>query len=257
MEAAILALLDKPGPKQIIFLTVWDLLKARRKNHFGECVRNADLVLPVSRSILRGAAFLGRTPLLRYNPFSTVISILSILETHFKSLYLLGGKKKRLLEAERNIKGTFKNLHILGRFIGHYKKTMEDNVVTAINKAAPSLVLVADRAPDRLCWAYKRRNKLSGGIYLYYPEAIAVFSKAKKHISQEDFDKGMEMWFAIAKNPFKVFLIFPYLRYSLLLLGEKLFGARKTDEKNRKNEKNKNNPENNIEENEDGKEELL
>jgi N-acetylglucosaminyldiphosphoundecaprenol N-acetyl-beta-D-mannosaminyltransferase len=251
MEATIFTLLEKPGPKQIIFLSVWDFLKARRKNNFGECVRTADLVLPVSKSILRGAAFLGYPPLLRYNPFATVISILSILETHFKSLYLLGGRKKKLLEAERNLKGTFRNLHVLGRFIGHYKKTMEDSVVTAINKATPSLVLVAERVPDRLCWAFKRRNKLSAGIYLYYPEAIAVFSKAKKHISQDAFDKGMEMWFAITKNPFKVFLIFPYLHYLLLLLGEKLFRSRKSDEKITVDEKKNN------EEIEDGKEELL
>ena len=44
LEAAILELLAKPGTKQIIFLSVWDLLKARRKNDFSECVKNADLV---------------------------------------------------------------------------------------------------------------------------------------------------------------------------------------------------------------------
>ena len=34
LEAAVLELLAKPGTKQIVFLSVWDLLKARRKGVF-------------------------------------------------------------------------------------------------------------------------------------------------------------------------------------------------------------------------------
>ena len=57
MENEILELLAKPGTKQIIFLSIWDLLKARRRGDFSDCVKNADLILPVSKSILKGAKF--------------------------------------------------------------------------------------------------------------------------------------------------------------------------------------------------------
>ena len=36
LENEILELLAKPGTKQIIFLSVWDLLKARHKGDFAE-----------------------------------------------------------------------------------------------------------------------------------------------------------------------------------------------------------------------------
>ena len=45
MENEILELLAKPGTKQIIFLSIWDLLKARRRGDFADCVKNADLIL--------------------------------------------------------------------------------------------------------------------------------------------------------------------------------------------------------------------
>ena len=51
LETEILELLAKPGTKQIVFLNIWGLLKARRKNDFAECVKNADLIIlddPVS-----------------------------------------------------------------------------------------------------------------------------------------------------------------------------------------------------------------
>ena len=52
LEAAVLELLAKPGTKQIVFLSVWDLLKARRKGDFAECVNNAPaLIADAPRSI--------------------------------------------------------------------------------------------------------------------------------------------------------------------------------------------------------------
>ena len=36
-ENEILELLARPGAKQIVFLSVWGLLKARGKNNFAEC----------------------------------------------------------------------------------------------------------------------------------------------------------------------------------------------------------------------------
>ncbi len=36
MEHEILALLEKPGTKQIVFLSVWDLLKARKNQKLNE-----------------------------------------------------------------------------------------------------------------------------------------------------------------------------------------------------------------------------
>ena len=52
LEAAILELLAKPGTKQIVFLSIWNLLKARHKGVYSECIKNADLIIPVSKSIL-------------------------------------------------------------------------------------------------------------------------------------------------------------------------------------------------------------
>ncbi|MDR3284338.1 MAG: WecB/TagA/CpsF family glycosyltransferase [Treponema sp.] len=230
LEAVILSLLQKPGAKQIVFLTVWDLLKARRKNSFGECIRGADLVLPISKSIVKGAAFLKKTKPVRYNPFTTMLTTLTILEAHYKSFYLLGGRKKQLQIAAQNIRQTYPALQIVGRHAGYYPKSAENDLVTAISKASPSLVIMSDGVPDKVCWAYCRRNKFSSSIFIYYPEVVGIFSKAKKRIPNETFDKGWEIWREIFKNPFKIFLIFPYMKYKLLLLGYRLFKREKTQE---------------------------
>ena len=81
IESQILEILAKPGTNQIVFLSIWDLLKAKnKKSNFKQCLESADLILPISKSILMGAKFLKLNVPIRYNPFSATISILSIME---------------------------------------------------------------------------------------------------------------------------------------------------------------------------------
>lgn len=223
LEGEVLELLAKPGTKQIVFLSVWNLLKARGHNDYAECVQHADLVLPVSKSILWAAKFLHKSIPVRYNPFSAVIEILSVLENHFKSVYLLGSRKTTLQKAESNVHATFPELKIVGRYVGFYPKTSEQDVVEAIFKASPSLVLVSEGIKEKDCWAYRRRNQFKSSIFLYYRDALGIFSERIKRVDEKVFASGGEIFAEIAHDPVKIFLIFPFLRYILTVVWYRLF----------------------------------
>lgn len=222
LEPTILELLAKPGTKQIVFLSVWNLLKARQQGDYAECIRNADLIIPVSRSILRGARFLKQPVPVRYNPFSAVIDILSVLESHYKSLYLLGSRKSMLQSAESNVHATFPRLQIVGRYVGYYPKAVEKDVIQAIYKSSPSLALLCDGIREKDVWAYHRRNQFSSSIFLYYHDAIGIFSERINRVSENTFNHGNEIWMEIIHNPLKIFLFFPYLWYNILLVWYRL-----------------------------------
>lgn len=223
LEKEILEILAKPGTKQIVFLSIWKLLKATHKGDMADCVKNADLIIPISKSILRGAKFLKKEVPNRYNPFEMVIRVLSILESHFKTTYLLGSYKKTLVKAEKNIRDTFPSLRIVGRYVGYYPKQIENDIISAIFKSQPSLVLISDGIKEKDCWAYKRRNRFSSSIFLYYKDSFGIFSERVKRIDEKTFNKGNEFWIELFHNPFKIFLIFPLLWYLILLVFYKLF----------------------------------
>ncbi|NLC93750.1 MAG: WecB/TagA/CpsF family glycosyltransferase [Treponema sp.] len=223
LEKEILEILAKPGTKQIVFLSIWKLLKATHKGDMADCVKNADLIIPISKSILRGAKFLKKEVPNRYNPFEMVIRVLSILESHFKTTYLLGSYKKTLVKAENNIRDTFPSLRIVGRYVGYYPKQIENDIISAIFKSQPSLVLISDGIKEKDCWAYKRRNRFSSSIFLYYKDSFGIFSERVKRIDEKTFNKGNEFWIELFHNPFKIFLIFPLLWYLILLVFYKLF----------------------------------
>lgn len=212
---------------QVCFVSIWDILRARSNPEYLNCLKKAALVLPTSKSIIRGGKFLKLPPFFRYNPFSTIIHILGELDKNYASLYLLGGRKQILLTSEKNVKATFPHIHIMGRFVGYYPKALETDILTAINKATPALVLLSDGIKGRQMWAYRRRAQFKQGLFLYYKDAFRIFAKRKKKISNESFEKGFEIWQEILRNPFKIFYIIPFMGYLVVLLWYRCFKIHK------------------------------
>ncbi|HUH43802.1 MAG TPA: WecB/TagA/CpsF family glycosyltransferase [Treponemataceae bacterium] len=208
---------------QICFVSIWDILKARSNPEYLNCLKEAALVLPTSKSIIKGLSFLKYPQVARYNPFPTIIHLLGELDKNYASLYLLGGRKQVLLTSEKNLRKTFPYIHVVGRFVGYYPKSMETDIITAIKKTSPSLVLLSDGIKGRHLWFYRKRKQFNQGLFLYYKDAFRIFSKRKKRVSNATFEKGFEMWYEIIRNPLKVFLIFPYIGYLVILLWYRCF----------------------------------
>ena len=219
----IMEISQKDGSTQICFVTIWDILKARMNQDYMNCLKNSSLVIPISKSILKGASFLKLEVPTRYNPFKAVISIMNALDKNYRTLYMLGSRRESLMAAERNVRATFSGLRIVGRYVGYYPKTSEADIIEAIYKASPSLTLLSDGVSGGDMWYYRRRKKFVTGIFLYYKDCFGIFSKRKRRVSENLFNKGLELLPEIVRNPFKIFLIFPYLWYLIVLLWYKIF----------------------------------
>ena len=223
LEPLILDLLAREGPQHIMFVSMLDVLRARHRGEFRNMVLKASLVIPTSKSLIRGARFLRKKVPARYQPFSLIIDILGVLEKYYKSLYLLGAQHRSLLQAERNVHSTFPKLSIVGRFAGYYHKNMERNIQIAIVKAHPSLVIVGEGVPGGQRWIHRNRSKLHNGIFIWNSDVIDIFSDRKRRVSERTFECGMEYFPQILKNPLRFFRIFQYLWYNILLLYYRLF----------------------------------
>ncbi len=223
LEPVILDLLARDGPQHIMFMSLWDVLRARHRGEFRAMVLKAALVIPTSRSIINGARFLKKKVPVRYQPFTLIIGILGVLEKYYKSLYLFGAQQRSLIQAERNVRSTFPKLSIVGRFAGYYHKTMERNILTAIVKAHPSLVIVSAGVPSNQKWIHRNRSKLHNGIFIWNADVIDIFSERKRRVSEKTFNRGLEYFPLILKNPLRIFRIFQYLWYNVLVLFYRLF----------------------------------
>ena len=209
--------------RNIVLLSLWDLLRARRNGEYRNYVLNAALVIPISKSLVSGARFLTGQKLIRYMPFNFVVSLLTLLERKEQTVYLLGGGAHVLRRAERNIRSTFPRLGIVGRCPGSVRKQEEPAVMEAIRKVSPSLLLVSKGVRGEELWIARNSVRLNSGFRLWCSDLFDVFAEKRRRPSDAVFEKGLESIGFCFRHPLKFFRIFPYFRYKMLLLGYKIF----------------------------------
>jgi N-acetylglucosaminyldiphosphoundecaprenol N-acetyl-beta-D-mannosaminyltransferase len=223
LSSVVYDLLKEEKEHNIVLLSLWDLLRARRNNEYRSYVIRASIIIPISKSLISGIKFLTGKKAFRYMPFDFVVSLLTTLEDREHSCYLLGGKTKILMKTEKNIRQTFPKLRIVGRFPGSFKRHEENTIIKAIKKASPSLLLVGKGVRGRERWIARNNISLGNGMRLWCSDIFDVFAEKKKHPSRGAFDLGLEWVGYCFQNPLKFFRIFPYFYYKLLLLIYKIF----------------------------------
>jgi N-acetylglucosaminyldiphosphoundecaprenol N-acetyl-beta-D-mannosaminyltransferase len=209
--------------RNIVLLSLWDLMRARRNNEYRDYLVNAAMVIPISKSLVSGAKLLtGKGPV-RYMPFNFTISLLSILEKKGSSLFLLGGGTLVLKKAEKNLRSTFPQLNIVGRCDGKTYRMDEAAVIEAIRKSSPDLLLVGSGVREKELWIAKNSSNLNSGFRLWCSDLFDVIAEKRKRPSEAVFERGLESIGFCLRSPLKFFRIFVYLYYNLLLLYSRLF----------------------------------
>jgi N-acetylglucosaminyldiphosphoundecaprenol N-acetyl-beta-D-mannosaminyltransferase len=207
----------------IVLLSVWDLLKARRNSEYREYLFSAVIIIPISKCLVTGVKFLTGKQVFRYMPFNFIISLLSILEKHEYPLYLLGGSNKILRKAEKNIHLTFPLLKIVGRWGGKIRRQEEPTVIEAIRKSSPSLLLAGKGIRGKELWIRKNQERLNWGFRLWCSDLFDVFAEKKRRPSDAVFNHGLEGIGYCFSNPLKFFRVFQLFYYNMLLVTHKLF----------------------------------
>ncbi|MFP4113117.1 MAG: WecB/TagA/CpsF family glycosyltransferase [Spirochaetota bacterium] len=223
LSSAIDDLVAKDGVAQIALIRWWDFMRARRDRSYRACLRDADLVIPVSKSIVFAARFLRRRRPHRYMPFDFVIRVLGALEQRSRSVYLLGGSAPALRTVEQNLRETFPGLRFVGRYTGYYGKHVEPDIITAIRKANPDFVLVGAGAPGGDRWVARHRSRLSPSVFLYSSEVFDIFSERRARGSRTAFKRGLDFVPDLLRRPWRGLRLFVYLWFLLTLGIFKLF----------------------------------
>jgi len=212
------------GRHQVVLINFFDLMRARRSKDYRKTLAEASLVLPTSGSIIGGVKFLSKTGAYRYRPFDFVIRILGIMEKYNKTLYLMGGKQQSLQTVYSNMRTSFPGLNIVGRYTGYYSAAVEENILLAIKKASPALLLGGDGLKGRDKWLNTHMDSFNPGIYLCCSECFSIFSGKKKKGSRKSWESGTEIIPEVLKNPLKIFRLFIRLYYLILLLIYRISG---------------------------------
>ena len=197
-------------------------MKARGNSEFARAVQNATLVIPTSKRIVKAARFLKLPQPIRYMPFTFVIKLLGALEKSRNTLYIAGMKPSGLNIVSGNLRDSFPGLRIVGRCAGYFKPSAEEDIILAIKKAAPSLLLCGNGIPGKDKWIFRNMKKFNSGLFLWCGDCFDIFSGKKDRLSKEKWEGSAYWFFKALKQPWKIWKLFRYFFYLMLLLVEKI-----------------------------------
>ena len=224
LPAAIESFYSLEDNRQVHLLDFHELMRARHNSERRRAINEAALVIPVSRKITRAARFLKKDipPFRGTYPF--IIRLLGILEQKNKSAYLLGTSMKDVRQAESTLRATFPGLQIVGRYASRFSGVGEDDVVTAIKKSSPTLLLAGKGLKGRHLWISRKRKDFSPGLSIYEETCYDVFSGRKPKPDDRAGSRMMRGFFGSLVRPWRFLRIFRYLLFYILLLVARIRG---------------------------------
>ncbi|MCL2705095.1 MAG: WecB/TagA/CpsF family glycosyltransferase [Spirochaetaceae bacterium] len=223
LEARVKELLADEKKHHIIFLSLRDLVMAKFKSELRTSIETASLILPTSSRICFGAKFLKRAYIpQKIYTFEFIIKLLGAIENNGKSVYLLGEKRNVLQITESNIKSSFPGLNIVGRCTGFFPKEMENNIITAIKKSSPTLLLAGTGLRGKRYWITRHKSFFNPGISLWVDNAFDIFVGKKSKPARTTGGIFVEKIGKLIKNPLRIFNLFIYFLYFILMLYYKI-----------------------------------
>ncbi len=214
---------EREGRHHVVLLTTEALMRARRNRLYHKTLKEASLVVPVSLGLQRAATFLEKPRVEAQLTFRFVIRLLGLLEERNASYYLLGLRRKHLLRVEENLRLTFPGLRLVGRHPGYYSQDRESDIVTAIRKAAPDLVLIGSGIRGGDEWVRAHKRSFSPGIYLCVPGVLEVFADVRRKPAATRAGRMMRRVGGLLTHPWRITKAFLFLWFGILLVGFRLF----------------------------------
>jgi N-acetylglucosaminyldiphosphoundecaprenol N-acetyl-beta-D-mannosaminyltransferase len=222
IDNVLASLLSGNEARQVVFVSLWDLLRARRNKRYGRMLREAALVVPTSGSIRRAARFLKKPEPSVCRPFEFVIRLLGALERRSGSLYILGLNRKSVQVADANLRLTYPGLRLVGRHPGYFGKDREKDIEVAIRKAAPDVLLAGSGVPSGDRWLFEHRQNLGAGARLWAPDVLDIVVGRRRRPAEGFSGLLGRMTRAILGKPWTIFRLFLVPWFLLLLLAHRM-----------------------------------
>ena len=223
VEQIVERLLEDGKTHHIMLISLKDLLRARFNTELRNNIESAALVLPISESLCKGAEMLKRAHIPQlYFPFDFILKLLGVIEKKGKTVYLAGGKRGVLQITESNIRTSYPGLNIVGRCTGFFPKEMEKNIITAIKKSSPALLLAGTGLPGGRFWITRNKAFFNPGISIWTGKSFDIFAGKRKRPAKTSGARMSEKLAKTCRNPMKFFNLFIYLWYYLLILVYKI-----------------------------------
>ena len=217
---------EKPQAQQIVLLSWWGLVKAITRWEYRTIVQKAVLVVPTSYLLTLGVRITRQAAINITTSFEFAVKLLAALENNKLSLALLGMEVDDIVRVEENIRNTYPELRVLGRFSGYFDAKQEQAILTAVRKASPDCLFIGHGLIDNEGWPYRIKHNINPAILFWSSEAMGVLAKKRNRPPSSRTKRMFAIIGTYIRKPWRLYRFPVFLVYFFTLAGKRIF-ARK------------------------------
>lgn len=136
-------------------------------------------------------------------------------------VFLLGAKEEILIKCKEKIKESYDGIDIVGSNNGFFDLDNCDDLIEKINESKADILLVAMGAPRQEVFIEKYKDKLCCKIFMGVGGSFDVFAGNVNRAPQFMINIGMEWFYRVAKEPWRIKRLGSIPKFLVLSLKER------------------------------------
>ncbi|WP_288679258.1 WecB/TagA/CpsF family glycosyltransferase [uncultured Clostridium sp.] len=136
-------------------------------------------------------------------------------------VFLLGAKEETLSKCKEKIKENYDGINIVGINNGFFDLDNCDNLIEKINESKADILFVAMGAPRQEVFIEKYKDKLCCKIFMGVGGSFDVFAGNVNRAPQFMINIGMEWFYRVAKEPWRIKRLGSIPKFLVLSLKER------------------------------------
>lgn len=136
-------------------------------------------------------------------------------------VFLLGAKEEILIKCKKKIKESYDGIDIVGSNNGFFDLDNCDDLIEKINESKADILFVAMGAPRQEVFIEKYKDKLCCKIFMGVGGSFDVFAGSVNRAPQFMINIGMEWFYRVAKEPWRIKRLGSIPKFLVLSLKER------------------------------------
>ncbi len=190
--------------KQIVVANVFSTVIASKDKKFIEICNKSFLVFPDGQPIIWISKLFNNSFSERVAGPDFMKKFLKYLESHGKSIFLLGGDKKSISDLVINLQNLYPSLKIVGFYsppFGFWNKKENSKIINLINKSKADMLFVGVSTPKQDKWIFNNKKYLKIKLAIGVGAAFDFFSGKTNRAPIWMQKIGLEWFYRFIQEP--------------------------------------------------------
>ena len=217
LEEAVLS----KQPHQVITANPIMVMAALENSAIMKVMKDAEMIVPDGTGVVWAAGYCGDPVAERVPGFELLHELLRVGENYRWGVYLLGSTPEVIQETAVRLQQQYPAIRIVGYRDGFFGSAEDEQVVAAIQQAAPDLLFVARGADTQEPWIHKHKHALQVPVMMGVGGSFDVISGKSKRAPKLFQKLRLEWFYRLLREPSRAGRMLALPKFALKVMRDK------------------------------------